>query len=113
MVLKHGDLQKKYYDSFNYEIDKSITSFLDVDENNENQSKNDFNSSNNINYSSSLDFDNLKININSKKCHKSKEIIIDKETNDDDKNEENSDEKNGDIDFENWSTQEEFSDFED
>jgi len=112
LVLKQGDLQKKYYDSFNYELDKSIRSFLAVDETNEIQSKNEFYSSNNINYSSSLDFDNLKININSKKYHKSKEIIIDKETNDDDKNEENSDEKNGELDIENWSTQEEFSDFE-
>ena len=112
LVLKQGDLQKKYYDSFNYELDKSIRSFLAVDETNEIQSKNEFYSSNNINYSSSLDFDNLKININSKKYHKSKEIIIDKETNDDDKKEENNDEKNGELDIENWSTQEEFSDFE-
>lgn len=112
LVLKQGDLQKKYYDRFNYELDKSIRSFLAVDETNEIQSKNEFYSSNNINYSSSLDFDNLKININSKKYHKSKEIIIDKETNDDDKKEENNDEKNGELDIENWSTQEEFSDFE-
>ena len=112
LVLKQGDLQKKYYDRFNYELDKSIRSFLAVDETNEIQSKNEFYSSKNINYSSSLDFDNLKININSKKYHKSKEIIIDKETNDDDKKEENNDEKNGELDIENWSTQEEFSDFE-
>ena len=112
LVLKQGDLQKKYYDSFNYELDKSIRSFLAVDENNEIQSKHEFYSSNNINYSSSLDFDNLKININSKKYHKSKEIIMDKETNDDDQKEENGDEKNGELDIENWSTQEEFSDFE-
>ena len=113
LVLKQGDLQKKYYDNFTYELDKSIRNFLAVDENNENQSKNDYFSSNNINYSSSLDFDNLKININTKKYYKSKEIINDKETNDDDeKNGENSDEKNGELDIENWSTQEEFSDFE-
>jgi hypothetical protein len=113
LVLKQGDLQKKYYDNFTYELDKSIRNFLAVDENNENQSKNDYLSSNNINYSSSLDFDNLKININTKKYHKSKEIINDKETNDDEKNEENNDEKNDELDIENWSTQEEFSDFED
>ena len=113
LVLMQGDLQKKYYDNFTYELDKSIRNFLAVDENNENQSKNDYFSSNNINYSSSLDFDNLKININKKKYYKSKEIINDKETNDDDeKNGENSDEKNGELDIENWSTQEEFSDFE-
>ena len=113
LVLKQGDLQKKYYDNFTYELDKSIRNFLAVDENNENQSKNDYFSSNNINYSSSLDFDNLKININTKKYYKSKEIINDKETNyDDEKNGENSDEKNGELDIENWSTQEEFSDFE-
>ena len=113
LVLKQGDLQKKYYDNFTYELDKSIRNFLAVDENNENQSKNDYLSSNNINYSSSLDFDNLKININKKKYYKSKEIINDKETNyDDEKNGENSDEKNGELDIENWSTQEEFSDFE-
>ena len=113
LVLKQGDLQKKYYDNFTYELDKSIRNFLAVDENNENQSKNDYFSSNNINYSSSLDFDNLKINFNSKKFHKSKEIINDKETNDDEKDGENSDEKNEELDIENWSTQEEFSDFED
>ena len=113
LVLKQGDLQKKYYDNFTYELDKSIRNFLAVDENNENQSKNDYFSSNNIHYSSSLDFDNLKVNINTEKYHKSKEIINDKETNDDDeKNGENSDEKNGELDIENWSTQEEFSDFE-
>ena len=113
LVLKQGDLQKKYYDNFTYELDKSIRNFLAVDENNENQSKNDYFSSNNINFSSSLDFDNLKINFNSKKFHKSKEIINDKETNDDEKDGENSDEKNEELDIENWSTQEEFSDFED
>ena len=113
LVLKQGDLQKKYYDNFTYELDKSIRNFLAVDENNENQSKNDYFSSNNINFSSSLDFDNLKINFNSKKFHKSKEIINDKETTDDEKDGENSDEKNEELDIENWSTQEEFSDFED
>ena len=64
LVLMQGDLQKKYYDNFTYELDKSIRNFLAVDENNENQSKNDYFSSNNIHYSSSLDFDNLKVNIN-------------------------------------------------
>ena len=110
LILKQGDLQKKYYDNFTYELDKSIRNFLAVDENNENQSKSDYflNSSNNIQYSSSLDFD-FKINVNTKKSNKSKEIINDKETND----EENSDEKNDELDIENWSTQEEFSDFED
>lgn len=113
LILNQGDLQKKYYDNFTYELDKSIRNFLAVDESNENQSKNDYFSSSNIHYSSSLDFDNLKININTKKHQKSKEIIIDKETNDDEKKEENSDEKNDEFDIENWSTQEEFSDFED
>ena len=125
LLEKQGDLQKKYYDQFSYELEKAIRSFLH-EENDENQNKNDFltNSNNNMNFfvsSTSLDFDNLK------KCNNNKELKFEKkfknkdskekETDDGDNEKDilkiNNNDENEELDLDNFSTKEEFSDFED
>ena len=115
LILKQGDLQKKYYDQFTYELEKSIRTFLH-EENEENQNKNDFltYSNNNINIfsSSSIDLENLKVNSNHNSNlgkHGKNKKINDEEDEKQNNNEENDDE----LDMENRSTKEEFSDFED
>ena len=127
LIDKQGDLQKKYYDQFTYQLENAIRIFLH--EENDEQNKNEFisSSNNNINMnasSSSMDLDNLsKINYNKdykiKKEYKNKESK-DKETNDGEeeinlinKNSINNNEENSQLDLDNFSTKEEFSDFED
>ena len=127
LIDKQGDLQKKYYDQFTYELENAIRIFLH--EENDEQNKSEFiaSSNNNINInasSSSMDLDNLsKINYNKdykiKKEYKNK-LSKDKETNDGeeeinliDKNSINNNEENSQLDLDNFSTKEEFSDFED
>ena len=126
LIDKQGDLQKKYYDQFSYELEKAIRSFLH--EENEENNKNDFmtNSNNNMNFvvsSTSLDFDNLKkCNSNkskSEKNFKNKENSKEKETDDGDNEKDiikinnNNNDENEELDLDNFSTKEEFSDFED
>ena len=127
LIEKQGDLQKKYYDQFSYELEKAIRSFLHED-NDENQNKNDFmtNSNNNMNLfvsSTSLDFDYLKKCNNNKetkyeKNYKNKENSKEKETDDGDNEKDvikinNNNDENEELDLDNFSTKEEFSDFED
>ena len=121
LIEKQGDLQKKYYDQFSFELEKAIRSFLH-DENDE-LSKNDFlTNSNNINYfasSTSMELDNFQnINYNKeKKIEKKLNKGISKEkTNDGDNGiniNNNSNEESDEFDLDNFSTKEEFSDFED
>ena len=127
LIDQQGDLQKKYYDQFTYELEKAIRIFLH--EENDEQNKNEFiaSSNNNINIyasSSSMDLDNLpKINYNQEnkfeKEYKNKKSK-DKETDDGEeeinlinKNIINNNEENNELDFDDFSTKEEFSDFED
>jgi hypothetical protein len=119
LIEKQGDLQKKYYDQFTFELEKAIRSFLH-DENDE-LSKNDFlTNSNNINYfvsSSSMELDNFQ-NINYNKENKIEKKLnkgITKEKTNDDDNaitiNNNSNEESDELDLDNFSTKEEFSDF--
>lgn len=130
VIEKQGDIQKRYYDQFSYELEKAIHSFLHEEDNNDTENKNDYigNNNNNINYfasSLSIDFDNLpQFNNNKKynndKNYKLKQISKEKET-EDGENEKviietgnnNKNEENDEFDFDNFSTKEEFSDFED
>ena len=129
LIEKQGDLQKKYYDQFSFELEKAIRSFLHEEYEDENKNDEILANSNNNNFyisSSSLDFDNLdKINFNkdekNKKVKKSKkkEIINCIETKEGDNeininnNSNNNNEESEELDLDNLSTKEEFSDFED
>ena len=135
LIDKQGDLQKKYYDQFTFELEKAIRNFLNEDNNDDEDKNEDIlsnSNSNNINLfvsSSSLDFYKLdKINFNKdqknknmkKNKNKKKEITNNKETNDGDNkintninNNNNNNEESEEIDLDNLSTKEEFSDFED
>ena len=122
MVGKQGEIQKKYFDKFSFELERAIRSFLH-EENDDNENKNDIleNSNNNNLFisSSSLDLDNIQ-KINSKKNtkygnkYKQKFSLKEKETNDGEieinPNQNNDDDE---LDLDNISTKEEFSDFED
>ena len=123
LIEKQGNLQKKYYDQFTFELEKAIRVFLH--EENDELSKNDFLANSNNNYfasSSSLDFDNYQnINYNKEKKiqekYMSKKSSKEKETNDGDNeintNKNNNNEESEEFDIDNFSTKEEFSDFED
>ena len=115
LILKQGDLQKKYYDQFTYELEKAIRSFLHED-NQESQTKNDFltYSNNNLNFvsSSSIDFENLKVNCNHN-TNLGKHGKNKKTNDEDDEKCDNNEENDDELDIENRSTKEEFSDFED
>ena len=124
LIEKQGDLQKKYYDQFCYELEKAIRGFLH-EENDDNQNKNDFmSSSNNMNFfvsSNSIEFDNLqKFNYNKESNYEKnykKDNSKDKETEDGDNEiniiKNNNNEEKDELDLDNFSTKEEFSDFED
>ena len=128
LIGKQDDFLKKYYDQFAYELEKAIRTFLheENDDIYENENKNDnlINSNNNINIfsSSSIEFGYIsKLNQNQEKNHdkyiKNKENIDEKEMdgmfgkNNNINNINN--EGNDELDLENRSTKEEFSDFED
>ena len=129
LIEKQGDLQKKYYDQFSFELEKAIRSFLHEEYEDENKNDDILANSNNNNFyisSSSLDFDNLdKINFNKDeknknvKKSKKKEIINCIETKEGDNeininnNNNNNNEESEELDLDNLSTKEEFSDFED
>ena len=125
IIFKQGELQKKYYDKYTFELEKAIRNFLNDDnevENdiNFNSSKNDISlihsqSNNNLNHlfsSSSFDFNSF----NKKSSNASDNLFNDKIP---EKNEITKDtiipneEEKDDLDLENCSTKEEFSDFED
>jgi len=121
LISKQGNLQKKYYDKYTYELEQAIRSFLhengkdDYYQNSQDElplvnSQNN-NSLSHLFSSSSIEFNSImKINSNTSnnleynniknKNIESKDLIV---------NEENKD----DLDLENYSTKEEFSDFED
>ena len=122
LLLKQGNLEKKYYDKFSYELEQAIRNFLhENNKEDENQNSQDdlplINSNSSFNHlfsSSSIELNPfMKINsINTnnnfesnKENNKWKNI----ESKDSITNEENKD----DLDIENYSTKEEFSDFED
>lgn len=124
LLIKQGELQKKYYDRYSYELEKAMRIFLNENyetENNNNdmtKSKNDLgllnsNSNNSLNHfvsSSSIEFNfDMKNNSNEidKIITKQPSIKLNKE------NLENNEEDKDDLDLENCSTKEEFSDFED
>ena len=121
LISKQGNLQKKYYDKYTYELEQAIRNFLhengkdDYYQNSQDElplvnSQNN-NSLSHLFSSSSIEFNSImKINSNTSnnleynniknKNIESKDLIV---------NEENKD----DLDLENYSTKEEFSDFED
>ena len=128
LIDKQGELQKKYYDQFTYELEKAIRTFLH--EENDEQNKNDFiaNSNNNINIfasSPSMDLDNLSKIVYNKENKNEKEYknkkSKDKETGDGEEeinlinrnSINNNNEENDELELDNFSTKEEFSDFED
>ena len=123
IILKRGDLQKKYYDQYSYELEKAIRIFLHDDNEIDESSSKDVmpiinnsisisNSNLGFNHllsSSSIDLDSLIKNNNNIEpefnTNKIKdEIIKEKSANEEEKE---------DLDIENFSTKEEFSDFED
>ena len=116
LVEKQGDLQKKYYDQFTYEVEKAIRNFLPEENEIEENQKSEFMNSNSNNYninlysSSSFDFENYKM----EKNFKSKDSLNFKEIKDEEDEKKNAnDEKDDELDLDNFSTKEEFSDFED
>ena len=120
LISKQGNLQKKYYDKYTYQLEQAIRNFLhengkdDSYQNSQDElplvSSQSNNSFNHLFSSSSIEFNSLmKINSNTNnnlEYNKNKNINIDKDSV---ANEENKD----DLDLENYSTKEEFSDFED
>ena len=119
LIGKQDEFLKKYYDKFTFELDKAIRIFLN-EENEVNQDNDFLSSSNNINIlsSSSIEIKNIpKININNEnkleKLNKNKIIFNGKEKDDKNKDRNNNNEENDELDFDNISTKEEFSDFED
>ena len=122
LVGKQGEIQKKYFDKFSFELERAIRSFLH-EENDDNENKNDIleNSNNNNLFisSSSLDLENIQ-KINNKKNtkygnkYKQKFSLKEKETNDGEiENNSNQNNDDDELDLDNISTKEEFSDFED
>ena len=122
LVGKQGEIQKKYFDKFSFELERAIRSFLH-EENDDNENKNDIleNSNNNNLFisSSSLDLENIQKINNQKNTkygnkYKQKFSLKEKETNDGEieinPNQNNDDDE---LDLDNISTKEEFSDFED
>ena len=122
LISKQGDLQKKYYDRYTYQLETAIRNFLH--ENNkeyDDQSSQDdlpllnSNSNNAFNHlysSSSIEVNSLKKsynNISNINVEYNNNKLKDIESKDPIANEENKD----DLDLENYSTKEEFSDFED
>ncbi len=120
LIGKQDEFLKKYYDKFTFELEKAIRMFLN-EENEEGPDNNDLlSSSNNINIlsSSSIEIKNIsKININIEnkleKLNKGNIIFNEKEKDDKNKDKNNNNEENDKLDFDNLSTKEEFSDFED
>ena len=117
LIGKPDEFLKKYYDKFTYELDKAIRIFLHANDSNQNYDNDfDLSSSNIINKlpsSSSEMFSKIssnEINFNSNKfvVKKFKEEENIKKINN---NEENN--NKDDLDLDNLSTKEEFSDFED
>ena len=113
LIGKNDEFLKKYYDKFNYELEKAIRIFLHEDNQNNNDNNDNYDylsSSNNINalsLSSSEIGALSKISSNDNKYNN-------KINNKGKDNEFNDEEKNDDeIDLENISTKEEYSDFED
>ncbi len=125
LIEKQGDLQKKYYDQFTFGLEKAIRTFLH--EENDELNKNDFLTNSNHNFncfvsSSSLELDNFpKFNSNKedkiKKKNINKNSSKEKETDDGDNiiNEDklHNNEESDEFDLADYSTKEEFSDFED
>ena len=127
IIFKQGELQKKYYDKYTYELEKAIRNFLhddnDLYNNDISNSKNDISlihsqsNQSNINFnhlfsSSSIDLNsfnkknsNISDNLFTDKIQEKSEITKDTI-------QPNQEEKD-DLDLENCSTKEEFSDFED
>lgn len=91
-ISKQGDLQEKYSKQFTYELEKAVKNYLNEQEDSQNKELFSKNSS------TSIQFDNI-INTNSSYYQ-----IID--------NKNKSNESSFDLDLENRSTKEEFSDFE-
>ena len=123
LISKQGDLQKKYYDRYTYQLETAIRNFLHEnnkeydDQNSQDDlpllNSNSNNAFNHLYSSSSIEVNSLKksynnisnINVEYNNNNKLKDI----ESKDPIANEENKD----DLDLENYSTKEEFSDFED
>ena len=124
LIGKHDDYLNKYYDQYVYELEKAIRIYLHEEKNdiNENDNINDFlvNSNNNINIYSSWpsEFGNIsKLNNNHENNYDN--YKNNKKTDDGDNNKiidnnnDNNENEKDDLDLENRSTKEEFSDFED
>ena len=123
LILKQGDLQKKYYDRYTYQLETAIRNFLHENnkEYDDQNSQDDLpllnstsnNAFNHLYSSSSIEVNSLKksynnisnINVEYYNDNKMKDIEFQEPI----ANEENKD----DLDLENYSTKEEFSDFED
>ena len=124
LIGKHDDYLNKYYDQYVYELEKAIRIYLHEEKNdiNENDNINDFlvNSNNNINiYSSwSSEFGNIS-KLNNNHENNDDNYKSNKKTDDGDSNKiihnnnDNNENEKDDLDLENRSTKEEFSDFED
>ena len=122
LITKQGELQKKYYDKYTYELEKAIRNFLHDNKEKDDyidfdDSKNDLASINSHNSgyhyasSGSLDYDSL-MKVESNKSDKGFDKT--KSSNEIKKNNiVNNEEEKDDLDIENCSTKEEFSDFED
>ena len=122
LILKQGDLQKKYYDRYTYQLETAIRNFLHEnnkeydDQNSQDDlpllNSNSNNAFNHLYSSSSIEVNSLKKsynNISNINVEYNNNKLKDIESKDPIANEENKD----DLDLENYSTKEEFSDFED
>ncbi len=115
LIGKNDQFLKKYYDKFNYELEKAIRIFLHEDNqnnNDNNDNEDNLSSSNNVNILSSSSFEIgtlSKISSNDKNFEKSYKKNSKEKENEDNNEEENKDE----LDLDNMSTKEEYSDFED
>ena len=125
IILKRGDLQKKYYDQYSYELEKAIRNFLHDDNEIDDASSKEMHIMNNsismsnsnlaFNHlfsSSSIDLDAL-IKNNNNNIEEEIEINTNKPKNEIKKEKSVDGEGKEDLDIENFSTKEEFSDFED
>jgi len=126
IILKRGDLQKKYYDQYSYELEKAIRNFLHDDNEIDDASSKEIHMMNNsismsnsnlaFNHlfsSSSIDLDALIKNNNNNNIEEEIEINTNKPKNEIKKEKSVDEEGKEDLDIENFSTKEEFSDFED
>ena len=122
LISKQGDLQKKYYDRYTYQLETAIRNFLHEnnkeydDQNSQDDlpllNSNSNNAFNHLYSSSSIEVNSLKKsynNISNINVEYNNNKLKDIESKDPIANEENKD----DLDLENYSTKEEFSDFED